>query len=58
MILEFLSIAAIFVSFGTLLLMLGLDWQNREIADRRFGDPSRQTLLLHNKRSARGGAPR
>ena len=50
---EFLSIAAIFLSLGTLVLVFGLDRRNREIADRRFGDLSRQTLLLHNKRSAR-----
>jgi hypothetical protein len=49
---EVLSIAAIFVSFGTLLLVFGLD---RRSVHRRFGDLSRQSMLPHNKRSGGWG---
>jgi hypothetical protein len=48
-----LSVSAIFVSLGTLLLVFGLDRRSRAFAEERFSDLSRQTMLLHNSHSAR-----
>jgi hypothetical protein len=48
-----LSVSAIFVSLGTLWLVFGLDRRSRAIAEERFSDLSRRTMLLHNNHSAR-----
>jgi hypothetical protein len=48
-----LSVSAVFLSLGTLLLVFGLDRWSRAIAEQRLSDFSRQTPLLHNNRSAR-----